>query len=166
MTKLWKKGRGKLGFLDPLLGRWVAEAESPMGPLRCHRVLEPVLSGSYIRLTARWVFGSAGPKTEQQKTMAAKYAGKPYEEIALIGAGDGGQVGFWSFTSDGKRSQGLAADVSDIHDEAVGFEADMPAGRARMVYWPDGDGGFFWVVESKNAKGWKRFTKHHYKLEV
>jgi hypothetical protein len=26
---LWKKGRGKLGVLNPLLGSWVAEAESP-----------------------------------------------------------------------------------------------------------------------------------------
>jgi hypothetical protein len=76
--------------------------------------------------------------------------------------GDGGKVGFWSFTSDGKRSQGTVSDVTDIHPEAIGFEAQMPAGFARMVYWPDDGGGFFWAVESRTAKGWRRFTQHHY----
>jgi hypothetical protein len=37
MGKTWKKGRGKLGFLQPLLGRWTAEAKSEMGPVRCTR---------------------------------------------------------------------------------------------------------------------------------
>jgi hypothetical protein len=46
--------------------------------------------------------------------------------------------------------------------EAVGFEAQRPAGLARMAYWPDSDGDFFLVVESKNKKGWKRFLEHHY----
>jgi hypothetical protein len=86
-----------------------------------------------------------------------------YEETALFGAGDGGQVAFWSFTSDGKRSQGAVADVTDLHTEAVGFEAKMPAGLARMAYWPDGEDGFFFVVESKTAKGWRRFLHHHYR---
>jgi hypothetical protein len=155
----WKKGRGKLGFLKPLLGRWVAEAESPMGPVRCTREFEPVLGGSYIRLQARWVFGAAAAKAEGPEPAAG---GGGYEECALIGAGDGGKVGFWSFTSDGKRSQGTVADVSDLHPEAVGFEAKMPAGFARMAYWPDGD-GFRWVVESKTAKGWRRFAEHRYR---
>ena len=35
-TKLWKKGRGKLGPLAPLHGKWVAEPTSPMGPVRVH----------------------------------------------------------------------------------------------------------------------------------
>jgi hypothetical protein len=38
----------------------------------------------------------------------------------------------------------------------------MPAGLARMIYWPNDDGGINWAVESKNKKGWKRFTLHHY----
>ncbi len=88
--------------------------------------------------------------------------GKAYEEIALIGVGDDGHPGFWSFTSDGKRSWGTKADVTDLHPEAIGFEADMPAGRARMAYWPDATNGFHWVVESKTKKGWHRFTEHHY----
>ena len=81
----------------------------------------------------------------------------------MIGVGDGGQVCFWSFTSDGKRSQGVLADVTDLHPEAVGFEADMPAGRARMAYWPEEAGGFHWVVESKTKKGWRRFVHHSYR---
>jgi len=55
------------------------------------------------------------------------------------------------------------ADVTDLHPEAVGFEAQMPAGLARMAYWPEEDGGFVWVVESKNAKGWRRFVEHRYR---
>ncbi|AHG88511.1 hypothetical protein J421_0974 [Gemmatirosa kalamazoonensis] len=150
MPRLWKKGRGKLGVLAPLHGAWVAEAESPRGPLRCYRQLAPVLGGKYLQLDVRWEFGSAT-------------AGAAYEERALIGEGADGAVGFWSFTSDGKRSEGTLADVTDLHAEAVGFEADMPAGRARMAYWPAEDGGFHWVVEAKTKAGWRRFTEHHYR---
>ncbi|MBI1832918.1 MAG: hypothetical protein HYR84_15875 [Planctomycetes bacterium] len=149
MKKIWKKGRGKLGFLQPLLGRWTASADTPMGPVRCTRVLEPILNGAYLRLEARWEFAAMGP-------------GKAYQEIAILGAGEKGIVTFWSFTSDGKRSQGIVADVTDLHPEAVGFEAHMDAGLARMAYWPDNEGGFFWVVESKTKKGWRRFVEHHY----
>jgi hypothetical protein len=160
MAKLWKRGRGKLGFMQPLLGNWIAEAETPMGPVRCTRSFTRTLNDSYIRLDARWVFGAA--KAAEQSEGSSP-SGKGYEEMALIGAGDEGKVMFWSFTSDGKRSQGTVADVSDIHEEAIGFEAQMPAGFARMVYWPADDGGFFWVVESKTAKGWRRFVTHHYR---
>jgi hypothetical protein len=163
MSKSWKKGRGKLGFLQPLLGSWVATAESPMGPLRCTRIFEPVLGGSFIRLVARWELGSSKAKPENSRPDTPSAPGTPYEEIALIGAGDEGKVCFWSFTSDGKRSCGTVADVTDLHPEAIGFEAQMPAGLARMAYWPNEDGGFFWVVESKTKKGWNRFTKHEYR---
>lgn len=153
MAKIWKKGRGKLGPFEPLHGTWVVDAESPMGPLKCTRKFEPVLGGNYLQLSARWEFGGAGSGA--------------YEELALIGVGDDKQVCFWSFTSDGKHSRGTIADVTDLHAEAVGFEADMPAGRARMAYWPDVDGGISWVVESKTKKGWRRFVLHHYKkLEI
>jgi hypothetical protein len=162
VSQAWKKGRGKLGFLKPLLGRWVAEAETPMGPVRCTRDFEPVLGGSYVRLQARWVFGAGAGKTQGERLGPAVDGDRGYEEFALIGAGEGGKVGFWSFTSDGKRSQGTVADVTDLHPEAVGFEAQMPAGFARMAYWPDGD-GFRWVVESRTAKGWRRFVEHRYR---
>jgi hypothetical protein len=150
MARLWKKGRGKLGPFQPLLGRWVAEADTPMGRVKVSRSLESTLGGQYIELRVLWEFGPAG-------------SGRDYSELAVIGVGDDKQVGFWSFTSDGKRSTGVLADVTDLHEEAVGFEAQMPAGLARMVYWPEEGGGVSWVVESRNAKGWKRFTHHHYR---
>lgn len=150
MAKRWKKGRGRLGPFMPLVGSWVARADSEMGPVRCTRTLEPVLDGKFLQLHADWRFGRQGST-------------RAYEELALIGVGDGGAVSFWSFTSDGKRSQGVQADVSDLHPEAVGFEAEMPAGRARMAYWPDEAGGFTWVVEAQTRKGWKRFVEHHYR---
>ncbi len=141
---LWKKGRGKLGPMEPLIGSWEAKTDSPMGKLTCTRVFEPVLNGSYIQLSATWDFGK-----------------QSYKELALIGVRDG-LLSFWSFTSDGKHSQGTIADGTDVHPEAVCFEAQMPAGLARMIYWPNEDGGFNWAVESKTKKGWNRFTKHHY----
>jgi hypothetical protein len=161
MAKLWKRGRGKLGFMQPLLGNWVADAQTPMGPVRCTRSFTRTLNNSYIRLDARWLFGGGAAKPAEGE--AGSLDGKAYEEMAVIGVGDEGEVVFWSFTSDGKRSQGTVADASDLHEEAIGFEAQMPAGLARMVYWPDEDGGFFWVVESKTVKGWKRFVEHHYR---
>jgi hypothetical protein len=142
----WKKGRGKLGPLSPLLGSWKAQATTPLGPVSCSRVFAPILGGKYIQLTARWDFGKG-----------------IYEEIAIYGAGDDGALVFWSFTSDGKRSQGTLSDGTDVHPGAISFQAQMPAGLARMIYWPDEDEGFHWAVESKTKKGWRRFTEHHYR---
>jgi hypothetical protein len=141
----WKKGRGKLGVLDPLLGRWETTGDSPMGKIKCTREFMKVLNGNYIQLTATWEFST-----------------KKYEEIAIIGIVEN-RISFWSFTSDGKKSQGQIADGSDVHPQAICFEAQMPAGIARMIYWPDAELGFHWAVESKNKKGWNRFTEHHYR---
>ncbi|MFN0073555.1 MAG: hypothetical protein ACKVVP_18900 [Chloroflexota bacterium] len=154
MSTVWKKGRGKLGFLQPLLGSWEASADSPLGLVHCVRTFERVLGGNYIQLTARWEY----PTVEGAETR------KPYEELSIIGAAEDGQVTFWSFTSDGKRSVGKLADVSDLRQDAFGFEAEMPAGLARMAYWPAEaeDEGFIWVVEARNAKGWNRFLTHQY----
>ncbi len=140
----WKKGPGKLGILHPLLGSWVANGETAMGKLRCTRTFTKMLNGHYIQLTARWEFDE-----------------KVYEEVAVIGL-DQDKISFWSFTSDGKKSQGQIADGTDVHPEAICFEAQMPAGLARMIYWTDEENGFYWAVESKNKKGWNRFTEHHY----
>jgi len=144
--KQWKRGRGKLGLLTPLIGNWTANADTPMGSVTCSRRFESVLGGNYVRLSVRWEFQKGA-----------------YEEIAMFGVNPDGQVAFWSFTSDGKNSNGNVADVTDIHPEAIGFEAQMPAGLARMAYWPDDSDGFHWSVEAKNKKGWKRFTEHHYR---
>jgi len=142
---IWKKGRGKLGLLSPLIGSWMAEAETPMGKVKCTRTFEPILRGNYIQLTAIWDISRS-----------------LYSEHAIIGIRDG-ILTFWSFTSDGKNSQGKLADGTDIHPEAICFEAEMPAGLARMIYWPNPESGFNWAVEAKTKKGWNRFTIHHYK---
>lgn len=142
----WKKGRGKLGIFQPLLGTWLAEAESDLGLVTCRRSFKKVLDGKYIELTANWKYGSA-----------------TYDETAMIGVNAEKEICFWSFTSDGKQSQGQLADLTDIHPDAIGFEAQMPAGMARMAYWPDEQGhGFHWVVEALTKKGWRRITEHHY----
>lgn len=144
---MWKKGRGKLGIFEPLLGRWEADADSQMGPVHCTRRFTRVLGGTYIRLQAIWTLPDD----------------KHYEELALFGTGPDKFVRFWSFTSDGKQSVGQVADVSDLHPDAVGFEAEMPAGVARQAYWPDEAEGFHWVVESRTKKGWNRMVHHHYR---
>src|SRR5215813_2320841 len=105
----WKRGRGKLGVLTPLIGTWKASATTPMGPVNCTRTFTPILSETRIQLTAVWEFGKGA-----------------YQELAIIGPNADGQVGFWSFTSDGKSSNGTIADVTDVHPEAIGFEAQMP----------------------------------------
>jgi hypothetical protein len=134
MAKLWKKGRGKLGVLQPLLGYWVADAQTPVGPARCMRVFESVLGGNYVRLTARWEFGPAAAKFIRKGAGADGKPAPVYEEHAIFGAAEGEPLGFWSLTSDGKRLQGAVTDVTDLHAEAIGFEAQMPAGLARMAY--------------------------------
>lgn len=140
----WKKGRGKLGILEPLLGSWFAEADSPMGKIKCTRNFTKILNGNYIQLEAIWVMGT-----------------KQYIEHAVYGM-QGDALVFWSFTNDGKNSFGTLSEAADIHNNAICFEAQMPAGTARMVYWPEGE-ILNWVVESKNKKGWNRFTIHRYR---
>jgi hypothetical protein len=138
----------KLEAFAPFIGDWVAESNNRMGPATCYRSLKPILGDNYIQLTARWHLGPKG-------------AAQSYEEHCLIGV-DKDQVRFWSFTSDGQRSEGVLADATDLNAEAVGFEADMPAGRARTAYWPE-EGGFHFVVEAKTETGWSRFVDHSYR---
>ena len=52
----WKRGRGKLGLLQPLLGDWKTFSKSPMGKVKCMRTFSKVLGGNYIQLTAKWEF--------------------------------------------------------------------------------------------------------------
>lgn len=141
----WKKGRGRLGIFKPLIGKWQAEADSEMGPVKCTREYQKVLSGKYIQLAAHW-----------------EYSDGTYDELAMIGVNRDKEICFWSFTSDGKQSEGKLADVSDLHPDAIGFEAQMPAGLGRMAYWPDDAEGFHWVVEALTKKGWRQIIAHHY----
>ena len=119
-----------------------------MGPVSCKRVFERVLSDKYVQLTATWNFG-VGEKAQT------------YTEHAMFGHFDG-KIHFWSFTNDGKRSEGEIAPATDLHQDAFAFEAEMPAGRARMAYWPADDGGMHWVAEAQTKKGWSRMASHHY----
>ena len=144
---MWKKGRGKLGIFEPLTGKWVAnEGSKERTNPQCTRTFEKVLGKSYIQLKVVWLTGD-----------------QPYEDLTLIGTNSDKEICFWSFTSDGKHSHGTLADLSDIHPQAIGFEAEMPAGLARQAYWPDDEEGFHWVVESSTKKGWNRFVHHRYK---
>ncbi len=153
-AQTWKKGRGKLGPLAPILGHWRAEADSPMGPVSCERIYEKFGDG-WVRLDVTWSFGKPG---------GGPGAGPGgYREVAIFGPGDDGALAYWSFTSDGKRSTGRLADAADVHAQALCFESQMPAGLARQVFWPDETAGMLWAVEAKTKKGWNRFTRHHYR---
>lgn len=142
----WKKGRGKLGIFDPLIGDWISKGSKDQRNQYCTRSFKYDLGKNYIIEDVVWHFGD-----------------KKYIDHTIIGLDRDKVITFWSFTSDGKNSTGKFADVSDIHKQAFGFEATMPAGIARQVFWPDEEDGFNWVVESKNVKGWKRFVLHNYK---
>lgn len=150
MAQPWKKGRGKMGPMAPLLGRWKAEADTQMGRVSCIRDYQKFGDG-YVRLEAEWNFQGKGA------------AMKTYREICLFGPDKDGALTFWSYTSDGKKSSGKLSDAPDVHPQAVCFEAQMDAGLARQVFWPDEKSGMRWAVESRNKKGWNRFTEHHYR---
>lgn len=146
----WTKGRGALGPLKPLLGDWItarAGGNPAASTMRCSRSFSPLGKG-WVELDARWEVGG----------------GKEYRERAFFGPAEDGLLGFFSFTSDGKRSVGWLADGLDVHPEAIAFEAQMPAGLARMIYWPldDGRDGFRFAVENKTKKGWNRFLEQQF----
>ena len=146
----WKKGRGLVGPLQPLLGAWrtqQGEGGTPASNMACTRTFTSFGKG-WIRLEACW---EVGP-------------GRDYLETAFFGAGEDGTLAFFSFTNDGKRSSGRLADGSDVHPEAIAFEAQMPAGLARFIYWPaENDGpGFLFAVENRTKKGWNRFLRQHF----
>lgn len=148
-SKHWKKGRGKLGIFEPLLGNWVANENSKdRMNCRCDRSFTKTLGGKYIQLKADWHLGD-----------------KLYEDHTLFGVNAHKAVCFWSFQSDGKQATGELTEAPDIHEDAVAFIAQMPAGTARQVYWPDDEGGFYWVVQSKTKKGWNEIVHHHYKRQ-
>ena len=150
MTMAWKKGRGTLGPLQPLLGAWRtanSEGSTAGATMACTRSFTPFGKG-WIRLEAVW---QVGP-------------GREYVETAFFGPGEDGVLAFFSFTNDGKSSTGRLADGSDVHAEAIASEAQMPAGLARFVYWPaeDGGPGFQFAVENRTKKGWNRFLRQDF----
>ncbi|GLQ21626.1 hypothetical protein ACFFUB_09620 [Algimonas porphyrae] len=145
MTQTWKTGRGKMGFMKPLLGQWLAiDPDTPMGKVVCIRTYTTILDGKFIRLQADWDIG------EGRKT---------YSEIAHYGLNADKVPAFWSFTSDGGQSYGVMADVTEMHDTAKGFHADMPSGLARFGVWPTDD-GMIWAAEAKTRTGWQSMIRH------
>lgn len=152
----WKAGRGKLGAFAPLVGAggalaWVARAKSEMGPVRCTRIFTSILGARFIQLDAAWTIGGGDAVVT-----------RTYREHCVFGPDSDGVIGFWSFASDGKRSQGRLADGTDVHPKALCFESRMDAGLARQIYWPDAAAGVRWAVEARTKSGWRRFTEHHY----
>lgn len=146
----WKKGTGPLGILQPLIGEWQvfdAQGTTAASGMTCVRTFEVIGSG-WVELNARWEKGSQ----------------TNYHEVAMFGQVETGLLEFFSFTSDGKRSVGRLCDGIDVHAEAIAFEADMPAGLARMIYWPLANDapGFHFAAESRTDTGWNRFLSQHY----
>lgn len=141
----WKLGRGKMGFMKPLLGRWVAEVPAtPMGKVVCYRTYEEILDGKFIRLVADWNIGD-GKKT--------------YQEIAHYGLSREKIPAFWSFTSDGGHSYGEIAVVDDMDPTARGFHAEMPSGMARFGFWQS-DAGMIWAADAQTKAGWTSMIRH------
>lgn len=150
MAQAWRQGRGRLGPMTPILGRWRATAETQMGPVTCKRDYARFGDG-WVKLEAEWTF-----KANKDK------APKIYRETAFFGPDADGVLAFWSFTNDGKNSQGRLADAPDA-PHALCFEAQMDMGLARQLFWLDETDGFHWAVEAKRKSGWRRFTEHHYR---
>jgi hypothetical protein len=145
----WKTGRGMFAPLAPLIGEWASDPaeQETQRPLPCTRSFRAFGKG-WIQFDAVWRMGEQGS----------------YRETAFFGPADK-TLAFFSFTNDGKRSEGRLADAADVHADAVAFEAQMPAGLARMIYWPldDGAPGFQFAVESRMQKGWNRFLRQIYR---
>lgn len=141
----WQRGRGRLGVLAPLLGRWVAEGDGEGGPYRCERRFERALHGSYIELRAEW-----------------RLPGREYDEVALHGHDRDGALRFWSFTSDGTQANGWRVEPDDLPHPGIAFEADLPAGRTRFAYMTLPGGELLYVAESQTERGWNRFVEHRY----
>lgn len=59
--------------------------------MHCTHVFRRTLGGKHVQLSAR-----------------AEFGGQVYEELALCGVDGAGGAAFWSFTSDGKPSHGVA----------------------------------------------------------
>jgi hypothetical protein len=121
-----------------------------MGPVSCSRNFSR-FGDAWVRLETEWAFGAPAMKE------------RIYRELAMFGADpDTGVLSFWSYTNDGKRTSGTLVKAADVPPQAVCFEAQMPQGLARQIYWPGEDGAMHWAVDAKNKSGWKRFTEHRY----
>ncbi len=102
---------GQVGYSGSDHRRLAGPMQCPQwGKVRCTRTFTRILNGKYVQLLARWEFGA-----------------QVHEETAIYGIA-GGKLSFWSFTSDGKRSEGTIADGRDVDPEAIAFEGPNACG--------------------------------------
>jgi len=140
-------GRNPLELLDPLLGDWVAEGESPIGPYRCRRRFRRTLGDTHVQLDTHW-----------------EYASNLFEELTMFATDDVHGLQYWSFTSNGDQSVGYLTAAGGLSEDATVFESLVPTGKMRMSYWPTGLAGIVvFVVEAKTRDGWRRILEHRYR---
>ena len=138
-----------LSFFKPYCDTpWIFQGTGSMGDYTCERRFERILGGKFVRMEVLW--------------QVAKHT---YGEVAIFGKTapgvDSSHKGlcFSSFTTEGKASLGLQVTPEDLSTGGIAFEADMPAGRARMMLWPEGREVLWLTVASRNASGWKPFLE-------
>jgi hypothetical protein len=139
--------RDPLVLLDPLLGEWVADGESPVGPYRCRRRFTRVLGDSFVQLDIHWEYASAF-----------------FDELTIFGADEVHGLQYRTFDSNGEQSVGHLSAAGGLSEDAMVFESLTPTGRLRMSYWPTGIAGIVvFNVESKSGDRWKRLVEHRYR---
>ncbi len=99
----------------------------------CTRTIAPAFADKYIQVNALWELDNG-----------------TFEELELIGKDLKGVVNYWTFSSDGKFSNGQLIDANDVIPGAVGFEAPSASGKVRAPYWPE-ENGFGWAVETQTG---------------
>ncbi|SDO47989.1 hypothetical protein SAMN04515671_1072 [Nakamurella panacisegetis] len=140
-------GSDPLRLLDPLLGPWVAEGESPVGPYLCRRRFRRILDGRYVQMDTHW-----------------EYVSSEFDELTVFGPDETHGLQYWSFSSDGDRSVGHLTSAGGRSDQAVVFESLAPISRFRYSYTPIGASGVIvFVVESRSRTGWIQLLEHHYR---
>ncbi|WP_395377682.1 hypothetical protein [Marinicella sp. W31] len=142
----WKLTDGTLNIFTPLIGTWVAQSDSPKGPVMCTRVFTKTLNGQFIEVRTDW-----------------KFPHNSYQELGLIGLDENRFITFWTFDSDGNRAAGRWIKLKQRHPHAFGFEIEMSHGFTRQIYCPHAKTGFEWTVEMHAGNDWQQLLKHHYK---
>ena len=136
-----------LVLLDPLMGEWIAEGESPTGPYLCRRHFSRILGGQHVQLETHW-----------------EYVSSTYDELTIFGPDEIHGLQYWSFSSSGEQTAGHLSSAGGLSEQAVVFDSLAPVSRLRYSYWPTGAGGVVvFVVESKSVRGWTRLLEHHYR---
>ena len=140
-------GPDPLQLLDPLIGEWIAEGESPTGPYLCRRRFSRILGGRHVQLDTHW-----------------EYVSSEYDELTIFGPDEVHGLQYWSFSSNGEQTAGHLISAGGPPEQAVVFDSLAPVSRLRYSYWLIGASGVVaFVVESKSRAGWTRLLEHHYR---